>query len=102
MAEAQTFSNDILTGIANGATPLTATGSKTEWGLAGFFGRVGYIYDDKYIASFTIRRDGSSRFGTDNRWGTFPAASAAWRISSESFMSGVSFVDDLKLRGALL
>ncbi len=64
-----------------------------------YFGSAKYIFDDKYIINGVVRRDGSSRFGEENRFGIFPAASVAWRISEESFMSGVSFVDDLKLRG---
>jgi len=64
-----------------------------------YFGSAKYIYDDKYIINGVIRRDGSSRFGTENRFGIFPAFSAAWRISEEDFMMGVSFIDDLKIRG---
>lgn len=63
------------------------------------FGSAKYIFDDKYIIGGVIRRDGASRFGENNRYGIFPAASAAWRISEENFMSGVSFVSDLKIRG---
>ena len=66
--------------------------------FSSYFGRLNYDFQDKYLASVVIRRDGSSRFGGDNRWGTFPAFSAAWRISSESFMDGVSWIDDLKIR----
>lgn len=64
-----------------------------------YFGKVGYTYDDKYLLSFVLRRDGSSRFGSENRYGVFPAFSAGWRISSESFMSTSTFIDDLKIRG---
>ncbi len=67
--------------------------------FASYFGRLNYEFNDKYILSAVIRRDGSSRFGAENRYGTFPAFSAAWRISSESFMSGVDIFDDLKIRG---
>ncbi|GAB3559052.1 SusC/RagA family TonB-linked outer membrane protein [Spirosoma fluminis] len=63
------------------------------------FGRVNYSYNDKYIVTGLIRRDGSSRFGANNRYGVFPAASAAWRISSESFMKNLPWVTDLKIRG---
>ena len=63
------------------------------------FGQAKYIYADKYIVSGVLRRDGSSRFGENNRYGIFPAFSAAWRISEESFMAGATFVDDLKIRG---
>jgi TonB-linked SusC/RagA family outer membrane protein len=63
-----------------------------------YFSRLNYSYDNKYIAQFVFRRDGSSNFGADNRWGNFPAASVAWKISDESFMKGLTFISDLKLR----
>jgi len=76
-------------------------GNESEWNLAGLFGRLQYTYDNKYILSASLRRDGSSRFGTNNRWGWFPAVSAAWRISSEPFFDGVkNVVYDMKLRGS--
>lgn len=62
------------------------------------FGRVNYIFNDKYILTGVVRRDGSSRFGANNRYGVFPAVSAAWRISSENFMKNLPWVSDLKLR----
>lgn len=63
-----------------------------------FFGRLMYNYDEKYMISASLRRDGSSRFGTNNKWGWFPALSAGWRLSEEEFMKGVTWLDDLKLR----
>ena len=66
--------------------------------FSSYFGRVNYDYDDKYIVSVVVRRDGSSRFGAENRYGTFPAFSGAWRLSAEDFMKDVTFIDDLKLR----
>ncbi len=63
------------------------------------FGRVNYSLNDKYIATVVVRRDGSSRFGANNRYGVFPAFSAAWRLSSESFMKGITWINDLKVRG---
>lgn len=58
-----------------------------------------YVYDNRYLASATVRRDGSSRFGKNNRWGTFPAFSFGWRISEEAFMENTkAFHADLKLR----
>ena len=62
------------------------------------FGKVDYTFNDKFLFSATIRRDASSRFGADKRWGNFPAASVGWRISSEPFMSAITAVSDLKLR----
>jgi len=67
--------------------------------LASMFAKVDYSYKDKYILSATIRRDGSSNFSAANRYGNFPAFSAGWRLSEESFLQGVSWLDDLKLRG---
>ncbi|MDQ2864482.1 MAG: SusC/RagA family TonB-linked outer membrane protein [Bacteroidota bacterium] len=64
-----------------------------------YFGRLNYTYDNKYIAQFVVRRDGSSNFGPNNRFGTFPAVSVAWKISEESFMKNLNFLNDLKLRG---
>lgn len=63
-----------------------------------FFGRVMYNYADKYIASVSLRRDGSSRFGANNKWGWFPAVSLGWRISQENFLKDVDWLDELKLR----
>jgi TonB-dependent starch-binding outer membrane protein SusC len=67
--------------------------------IASFFGRLDYIYNERYIVNLTLRRDQSSLFGPDFRTGIFPAVSAAWRVSSESFMNGLTWVNDLKLRG---
>ena len=66
--------------------------------LIAFFGRVNYSYADRYMVTATLRRDGSSKFGKNNKWGTFPSIAAAWGISQEDFLQGVSWVDDLKLR----
>lgn len=65
-----------------------------------YFGKVNYMYHDKYLLSGTIRRDASSRFGNNNNSGIFPAVSAGWRISSEDFMKNVSPISDLKLRAS--
>jgi len=66
--------------------------------LAAYFGRLNYSYEDKYMATASIRREGSSKFAMKNRWGTFWSASAGWRLSRENFMQDVSWVNDLKLR----
>jgi TonB-dependent starch-binding outer membrane protein SusC len=67
--------------------------------FSSYFGQVKYAFKEKYILGLVVRRDGSSRFAAANRYGVFPAVSAAWRVSSESFMSGLSFISDLKVRG---
>lgn len=72
--------------------------SADEYTYLSLFGKVNYNYDSKYLLSFTLRRDGSSLFGINNRYGFFPAVSGGWRIKSEPFMDGVDFVSDLKLR----
>lgn len=75
------------------------TGSNaSEWGIFSVFGRLSYNYDSKYLVTFNIREDGSSKLHPDHRWGTFPSLSAAWRISSEDFMSNVDWINDLKFR----
>lgn len=72
--------------------------TKNSSKLIAFFGRVNYSYDDIYMLSASLRREGSSRFGADNKWGFFPAVSAGWTISRENFMENVGFISDLKLR----
>jgi TonB-linked SusC/RagA family outer membrane protein len=66
--------------------------------LASFFARANYNYQEKYLLSASVRAEGSSRFGENNRWGVFPAASAGWRISGEDFLKDTQWLDDLKLR----
>jgi hypothetical protein len=68
--------------------------------LFSYFGKLSYGYAGKYLASFTLRRDGSSRFGTNNQFAIFPAASLGWRISEEAFLKDVDLISDLKLRAA--
>src|SRR5437867_5235378 len=71
-----------------------------DYKLISFFGRLNYNINDRYLAAFSVRRDGSSRFGPGNQWGTFPSAALAWRISQESFMQGLGGLSDLKLRAS--
>jgi TonB-linked SusC/RagA family outer membrane protein len=81
-----------------GTTNTLNGGSGSAYSLLSYFGKVNYVFDDKYIASVTLRRDGSSRFGADNRYGTFPAFSLGWRVSEEKFIKELGFISDLKLR----
>jgi len=75
------------------------TGSHaSQWSIYSLFGRLSYNYDSKYLFTFNVREDGSSKLHPDHRWGTFPSLSAAWRLSSEDFMQDASWVDDLKIR----
>ncbi len=87
--------------------PSAGTGKAQAYGGAGsyslisFFGKANYTYDNRYLVSFTLRHDGSSRFGKHNRFATFPSVSAGWRISEEKFMRGASnWLNDLKLRAS--
>ncbi|MBT8397541.1 MAG: TonB-dependent receptor, partial [Gemmatimonadetes bacterium] len=75
-------------------------GTTWEHNLLSAFARVNYTYDNRYILNGSIRSDGSSRFGQDNKWGTFMALSAAWQITNETFMDGLDFLTDLKLRAS--
>lgn len=83
----------------------TGSGTPTNYSnnyndaLYSLFARVDYAFHDKYLISGVVRRDGSSKFGSNNRYGTFPAVSAAWRISQESFMKNLTWINDLKIRG---
>ena len=81
--------------------PTSSTTTETEEALASYFGRIQYNYRDKYLFSVSARYDGSSRFGINNKWGLFPAVSAGWKISEESFMEDVSWVNQLKLRASV-
>ena len=83
-----------------GSTNPQAYGGGSGYSLVSFFGKANYNYADKYMASFTIRRDGSSRFGKNNRYATFPSVSAGWRINQESFLKKASWIDDLKIRAS--
>ncbi len=94
------FPNPTLIYLANAAVPFAVSSSFTEYKRAGIFGQAKYDYDDRYTADFTLRRDGHSRFGEQNRWGTFYAVSAGWRLSSESFLEGVSWLDNLRVRAS--
>ncbi len=73
-------------------------GSGLRYSLLSYFGKFNYVFNDKYMASFTIRHDGSSRFGENNKFGTFPAFSVGWRISEENFVKELNIFDELKLR----
>ena len=87
--------------IGNGETNklyLNAGSYRNSNTLAAAFGRVNYSYDGKYLVSASIRREGSSRFGANNKWGWFPAVSFGWRINQEEFMMGNNYINDLKLR----
>ncbi len=83
-----------------GVGDAQAYGSGEGYSLVSFFAKVNYSYADKYLFSATVRRDGSSRFGLENRFATFPSFSAGWRISKEGFMKNATWIDDLKIRAS--
>src|SRR5438046_10624850 len=85
-------------GSAIDAGQVHANTYREEFKLISFLGRLNYNYNEKYYATATVRRDGSSKFGVNNQWGNFPSFDLAWRISKEGFMKGLSFINDLKLR----
>jgi TonB-linked SusC/RagA family outer membrane protein len=99
--QAGSFANPTVWTLNNAIISPTGSGtSKSQWGLTSYFSRVNYNFDEKYLFSASLRSDGSSRFGPSNRWGYFPSASAAWRISEEGFFQSVRGIDELKLRAS--
>jgi TonB-linked SusC/RagA family outer membrane protein len=94
------FSQDVdyitLSTVSN---RVVNSSNQTNWNYFSLFGRAHYSFKDKYYVTGVIRRDGSSRFGENNRYGVFPGISAAWRVTGENFMRGVSWLEDLKIRG---
>lgn len=94
------FSNDInYVNMSNVSSKVVNSQLNNGVTFYSLFGRLNYIFNDKYIVSGVLRRDGSSRFGAANRYGVFPAVSVAWRVTSESFMKNITFLSDLKIRG---
>jgi TonB-linked SusC/RagA family outer membrane protein len=91
-------SNDIHVLSQGDNTTSRTNGWKDASSIASYFGRFNYNFDERYLATFTLRADGSSRFGPENKWGWFPSGSVAWRISNERFMDNVTFIRNLKLR----
>jgi TonB-dependent starch-binding outer membrane protein SusC len=96
---AGTYSTIDITTL-NAAINNTASTTETRNVLISYFGRVQYDFDNRYLLSASLRRDGSSKFGDNTKWGVFPAASVGWRISQEKFFENVRFVNELKLRGS--
>lgn len=98
-AQGLTLSNIDYAYLSAGTSNFAVAGAGSSDALMSYFGKVNYSFDDKYLASATLRRDGSSKFGQDNRYAYFPAASVGWRLSQENFIKDhVPFISDLKLR----
>src|SRR5690606_15109923 len=91
------FANDDIESL-NAAARITAGNINiSDWGLVSYLARVNYSYMDKYLVTATVRSDGSSRFGADNRWGTFPSLALGWRLSDEAFLRDVEWMNEFKL-----
>ena len=97
-AQKNIFAFENVHEMDNGQDMYAIGGNETEWALFSYMARATYDYESKYLLTATIRRDGSSRFGRDKRWGMFPSVSAAWRISEESWFKKTDFLSDLKIR----
>lgn len=96
-AQSPSITSNNLKGLAN-VTWGSISSYKNEWNLISFFGRAFYSYDQRYSITGTVRRDGSSKFGQNNKWGIFPSGSVAWNLKNESFLKDVSLLSQLKLR----
>jgi len=98
--DAQQFPSDQFTKLDAAAEVTAASTEGTQWGLASYYFRTNYGFDDRYLITLTGRADGSSRFGDNNRFGFFPSGSVAWRVSEEAFFPSGPTLSDLKLRAS--
>jgi len=95
------YPNNLVPSLTAVSGQITNGSSETyQWAMVSYLGRVNYNYDSRYYVTASIRTDGSSRFGADKKYGVFPSAALAWRISSEKFFQHVRFVNELKLRSS--
>ena len=92
------FLSDSASQFDNGTEIDKLKGSRNEWAIASFFGRLNWSYKERYMLTATLRYDGSSKFGPDNRWGMFPSFAAAWRISEEPWFPKNEYLTYAKLR----
>jgi TonB-dependent starch-binding outer membrane protein SusC len=95
--EGRNFSSDALRNVSSAATPTSTQNNRSQWALNSQFVRTNLRYKDRYIVEGSVRRDGSSRFGSENRYGTFWAVSGGWVVSEEKFMKSLGFLNQLKL-----
>jgi TonB-dependent starch-binding outer membrane protein SusC len=98
--QGQQFPTEHFRYITSAATISSGTSNRADYGLLSHFGRVSHTFNDRVTTTFNIRRDGSSRFGADNRYGTFPSASIMWRVGEESFMRGQNILSNMALRAS--
>ncbi len=99
-AEGRGFANNQFTQISSAAT-TAGSQSWSKSNLASFFGKIDYAFDNKYLIDFSVRADGSSRFGNNRKWGYFPSVGVAWRAKQESFLRDVNWLSDLKIRSSV-
>ncbi len=99
-ATAYNFPSNELQMLGLGTERQSVSETATHWALRSYFGRLNYDYNGRYLAEFSLRRDASSKFSEDNRWGTFPSGSVGWRISDEKFMDSFHWVSDMKIRAS--
>jgi TonB-linked SusC/RagA family outer membrane protein len=95
---AKDFLKEEVHQVNNAKTVDSFNGTVSDWAIASLMLRANYSYKDRYLVTATLRRDGSSRFGPNHRWGTFPSFSAAWRLSEEDFYNREAFLSDVKIR----
>lgn len=95
--EARGFPNDNIKTL-NAGTMYQLTSDESVYSMISYLARINYTYNDRYLFTATVRSDGSSRFGQNNKWGSFPSASLGWRISQENFMKSIQTINDLKVR----
>jgi TonB-dependent starch-binding outer membrane protein SusC len=93
------YPNDLVQTL-NAAGITSGSSSQAEWTLVSYYARLNYAYQDKYLLTATIRRDGSSVFGANNKYGTFPSAALGWKVSNEDFLKNSNKISFLKLRGS--
>jgi TonB-linked SusC/RagA family outer membrane protein len=99
-AESQGFADDFFqwNNLGAGTNPRPGSSGWDEWRMNSYFGRVNYVFNNRYLATITARVDGSSRFGKNHKYASFPSGALAWRISEEEFMKSLPFISNLKLR----
>lgn len=96
----QNYANTDVLSVFNAGTRAITGESFGRYAFASYFGRLNYQFDNRYLLTVNIRRDGSPRFAPDNRWGTFPSVAVAWKIQEEGFIKNMGFFDQLKLRAS--
>lgn len=99
-SEVKGFPDDLVKTLNAGTELIAARSTASEHSLLSYFSRATYSFNDRYLFTASIRRDGSSRFGGNNKWGWFPSVSMGWRISEESFMNSVNAINNLKVRAS--